>query len=145
MNEATGVQAPRSFWVISVVALVWNLLGLAAYVAQVTMTPDALAALPPDERALYENVPVWATSAYALAVNGGVLGCLLLLLRKSWAIPFLVVSLISVLVQMFHAFFLTNALAVYGPGITVMPSLVTAVAIFLVWYAVNAKNKGWIT
>jgi hypothetical protein len=145
MNETTGVQAPRSFWVISVVALVWNLLGLAAYVAQVTMTPEALAALPPDERALYENVPVWATSAYALAVNGGVLGCLFLLLRKSWAIPFLVVSLVSVLVQMFHAFFLTNALAVYGPGITIMPTLVTAVAIFLVWYAVNAKNKGWIS
>lgn len=145
MNDETGIAVPRSFWIISAVALVWNLLGVGAYVAQVTMSPEALAALPAAERALYENVPAWATSAFALAVNGGALGCLLLLFRKAWAIPVLIVSLIGVIVQMFHAFVLANEIEVYGPGGMIMPVLVIIISVYLVWYSRGAREKGWIS
>ena len=49
---------PRSFMLISAGALVWNLLGVAAYISQVTMSEAALAALPEGERLLYETIPV---------------------------------------------------------------------------------------
>ncbi len=47
-------------------------------------------------------------------------------------------------VQMFHVFVLSPALEVLGAGSVVMPSLVTAGAIFLVWYARSAQGKNWI-
>ena len=34
----SSVAPPRSYWIIASLALVWNLIGLAAYVSQVTMT-----------------------------------------------------------------------------------------------------------
>jgi len=145
MSEYNSTQAPKWFVTVGIVALVWNLLGVAAYVMQVSMSPETLAALPEAERALYETTPAWATAAFALAVNVGALGCLLLVLKKSWAFPLLVLSLVSVLVQMFHAFFISNSFEVFGPGGTIMPLLVVIVAVYLVLLAKSAKAKGWLS
>jgi uncharacterized membrane protein len=145
MNDVSDNAVPRSFWAISVPALLWNLLGVAAYVQQVRLTEDALMALPEAERMLYTDIPVWATSAFALAVNGGALGCLLLILRKDWAFPVLIISLLGVIVQMYHSFFIANSIEVYGPGGMIMPIMVLGISIFLVWYAMHARNEGWIS
>lgn len=144
MSDQSGDTVARSFYWISAVALVWNLIGVASYVMQVTMSAEALAALSAAERALYENVPVWATSAYAIAVNGGVVGCLLLLFRKSLALPVLVISLAAVLVQFFHAFVMADAMTVLGPSSVVLPAVIVVIGAALVWYASDAKKKGWL-
>jgi len=69
-----------SFWVISAVALIWNVMGVINYFMQ--MNADALATYPEAERAIVEGRPAWATGAFAIAVFGGAVGGLLLLLRK---------------------------------------------------------------
>lgn len=145
MSEVSSNKPPRSFLVVAGVGLVWNLLGVAAYVGQVTMDPGALSALPEAERMLFENVPSWATAAFAIAVNGGALGCLLLLLRKALATPVLIASLLGVLVQMYHSFFIANSIEVYGPGGMIMPISVLIIAVYLVWYSMDATKKGWIS
>lgn len=145
MAEQIQSAAPRSFWITSGLALVWNLIGFANYLVQVTMSEDALMKLPDAERMLMESTPAWATGAFALSVNAGVLGCLLLLLRKSWAMPVLILSLVSVVVLMYHWVFMTNSQAVYGPAGLIMPALVTIIAVLLVWYSRYASNKGWIS
>ena len=137
-------SVPRGFWVIGGVFLLWNLMGVMAFFMQINMSEEALSALPDAERLLYESTPAWANGAFAVAVIGGALGCLGLLMRKAWAGPMFMVSLAGVLAQMFHAFFLSNALDVLGPAGLVMPTLVTAGAIFLVWYARKAREKHWI-
>jgi hypothetical protein len=108
------------------------------------MTEEAFAAMPEAERMLYMNVPVWATAAFAIAVNGGAVGCLLLILRRAWAFPVLVASLLGVIVQMYHSLFVANSIDVYGPGGMIMPIMVLGISAFLVWYAMHARNKGWI-
>jgi len=145
MSEESNNKLPTSFYVISGVALAWNLLGVMAYVMQVTMTPEAMNALPEAQRMLIESTPVWATSAFAIAVNGGALGCLLLLLRQTWAYPVLIVSLAGIAVQMYHSIFIANSIEVYGPGSMIMPAMIIVVAVFLVWYAKGAKEKEWLS
>jgi len=71
--SASSVSPPRSYWVISGLALLWNLVGLAAYINQVTMSPEGLAELPEAQRTVLENTPAWATSAFAIATTTGVL------------------------------------------------------------------------
>lgn len=145
MNEETVNNPPKVFYWISAAALLWNISGIAAYIGQVSMSPETLAQMTEAQRALYENVPVWATSAYAIAVNAGALGCLLLLLRKAVALPVLVVSLAAVLVQMGHAFFMTNSIEVLGAGAVVFPLVIIAIGAYLVWYANDARSKGWLS
>jgi len=143
MSDTSKNNAPKWFTVVAVVLLVWNLLGVMAYVMQVTMSPEVIAALPDAQRQLYENTPNWATAAFAVAVNGGALGCLLLLLKRNLAGLFLQLSLAGVAVQMFHSFFMSNSFEVFGPGGMVMPVMVIIIAVYLVMLAAKAKADHW--
>lgn len=139
-----SVKPPLWFWAVSAAMLLWNGLGTMAYVADATITADALNALPEAERALRASRPAWATAAFAVAVFGGVVGCLLLLVRSRWALPVLVLSLLGVAVQMTHAFLIANSYGVYGPVGLIMPALVLMFSLFLVWFARRARARGWL-
>ena len=141
----TDSSAPKWFGIVAAVALVWNLIGVMAYVQQVTMSQDALAALPEAQRVLMETAPAWSTGAFAVSVFAGALGCLALLLKKAWAGSVLMVSLLSVIVQMIYAFFISNSYEVFGPGGMIMPVLVMAIAIYLVLLSRQATAKSWIS
>ncbi|MDX1402996.1 MAG: hypothetical protein R3192_00585 [Woeseiaceae bacterium] len=134
----------RSFYLISGLALAWNLLGVVLYVSQVRMSDAAMAALEPAERALMEAMPTWLIGVYALAVNAGALGSLLLLLRKAWAVPVLAVSLASIVVQMGYSLTMTDAVAVHGGSVVASSAVITAIGVYLVWYARRCKDNGWI-
>jgi len=144
MSDARAAL-PRYYWGIAIVALLWNLLGVFAYVSQVTLTEEAIHAMPLEQQALYTDIPVWATSAYAIAVTAGTIGCLLLLLRNAWAVPVFLVSLAGVLVQMYHAFVLAGAYDVLGPTSIILPTLIVAIGVALIWFSRIAKEKRWIS
>jgi len=138
-------KAPAWFWIVSVVALLWNLAGVGAYLQHAYMSIEDLEKLSQAERLLYESQPSWVTAAFAIAVWGGTLGCIALLLRKKWAKPILLISLIGVLLQMAHSFFMTNSFEVYGPGAMIMPIMVILIAIALVFFARKSLDRKWIT
>ncbi len=144
MSE-NNVKPPTWFWIVSALALIWNLMGVVNFVMQVTMTPEVMATLPEVERVLYESTPTWANISFAVAVIGGSVGCLLLLLRKQLATAFLVTSLAGVIVQMIHAVFLTNAFEVSGAGATIIPIMVVVIGALLIWLSISAVKKGWIS
>lgn len=141
----SNYKPSTGFWVISIVALIWNAMGVMAYLGQAYMTDEVRDALPEAQRALYENVPSWVTAAFAVAVFGGLLGCLLLLLRKKMATSVLMLSLIGIIVQMVYNFFMSNAAEAYGPGGMIMPIMVLVIGFFLVWFSKNATAKGWLS
>lgn len=140
--EQSIAKAPRSIWVIGIAALLWNLLGVMAFVAHISVGEEALSQLPEAERALYEATPLWANIAYAVAVFGGVLGSIALLMRRTYAVLLFAISLLAVLVQMFQAFVLADAMAVLGPASLVMPVLVIVIAAALLAYARKARETG---
>lgn len=141
MNAKTVSGVHWSFWVIGVITLIWNGLGVINFFVQ--MNPDVLAAYRESERAIVEGRPAWATGGFAIAVFGGTLGCLLLLVRKSAAYYLFIASFVGVMVTMTHALG-TGVGFGFGEilGIILMP---LAVAAFLIWYSKQAVSKGWIS
>ena len=139
----SSVAPPRSYWIIASLALVWNLIGLAAYVSQVTMTDEALRLLPDAQREFMAATPAWATAAFAVATSAGVLGSLLLLLRNSWTVPLFLVSLGAVLVQTYYGFVIANGIEVLGADSAVLPAATIAIGTGLIWYSRIAKERGW--
>lgn len=83
MSGDLNNKPPRSFYIIGGAALVWNLIGVMQYVMRVTMTRAAIAALPENQQTFLQDIPGWATAAFAIATNAAALGCVLLLLRKA--------------------------------------------------------------
>lgn len=144
MPAASSASRPMWFWIVSILALLWNLMGVAAFVMQMNMSPEALAALPADQQALYTLMPGWVTMAYAVAVFGGALGCLMLVLKKKLAVPLLVLSLLGVLAQMAYMFLLSDTFLVMGQAAMAMPIVIIVIAVFLVWFARLSVRRGWI-
>jgi hypothetical protein len=144
MSEETGNKPPRSFYIISIAALIWNLIGVMTYIMQVTMGDAAMAALPAEQQVFIQNSPAWVTAAYAIAVNAGALGCVLLLVRQSWAYLVLIASFAGILVQNFYGYFIGGAVDVYGATGVGLSVTVMAIGAFLIWYARSAGDKGWL-
>ena len=146
MSEKSNTKPPVWFWIVSIVALLWNLMGVMAYLGQAYMTDEMKAGYTSDLLALMESTPAWVTAAFAIAVWGGLLGCIVLLLRRKLAKPVLMLSLIGILVQMAHSFFMTNAAEIYGPvqGV-VTPLIVIIIGVALVQFARIAEKRNWIS
>ena len=135
-------QPPKWFLPVAIAALLWNLLGCAAYLSDVMLTPEDVAKMTADQQALYAARPSWSVAATAIAVWGGAAGCLGLIVRKRWAMPLLIASLAGVIVQDVSLFGLSGVSA--PPVAVVLQGLVLVIAIGLVLLARKAAARRWI-
>ena len=140
MNEKTVGHVHWSFRIITFVTLIFNAMGDVNYFVQVNA--DSLASFPEYYRPIIEGRPAWATAAFAIAVFGGSLGCILLLLRKAVAFYVFIVSLLGVVVTMIHIFGVVG-LSSLDVWMGVLIQLV--VTVFLVWYSKLVERKHWIS
>lgn len=132
-------KPPVWFWIVSVIAVFWNAMGVHQYLGQAYQTESWRAALTDEQFEMVTNFPSWLTAAFAIAVFSGVIGSLGLLLRKKWAYSLLILSLIAVIIQM--GYILMNG---HYDGIEMTISIIVF-AIFLVWFSKKAVSKGWIS
>ncbi len=88
---------------------------------------------------------MWKKVAYGAATIFGFLGSLGLVLRKTWAVPLLLISLIGVTIQSAHNIFMTNAAEVMGTGAMALQLVILAIAAFLYYYGRSSAGKGWLS
>jgi len=143
MNDETVRGVHWSFWAIGAVTLIWNVMGAINFFVQ--MNADMIAAMPETHRAIIQVRPAWATGAFAIAVFGGALGCLLLLLRKSAAYYLFIASLLGVIVAMIPHLDMIGSTINDPFEIVMMILMPLVVAAFLIWYSKRAESKDWIS
>lgn len=133
-----------SFWIISVIALLWNLMGVNQYIQQAYNTDSFRAMYTAEQLELMDATPAWSTAAFAIAVFSATLGCLSLLLRKKWAYSLFLVSFISIIIQNIDGFmrFKFSDFDSFALSMTIMIPLF---ALFLIWYSKKAITKNWIS
>jgi hypothetical protein len=140
----TNGKLPTWFWIIAILAVAWNLMGVAAYYSDVTMTPEALAALPQAQQDLRAASPGWVTGFYAIAVFGGLAAAIVLCLKRKLAIPLFAVSLVAVVIQMGYIFFGLNGAEALGAAAMTFPAIIIVLGAFQLWFSMHAKNREWI-
>ena len=139
MNDKIVSDVHWSFWVISAVGLIFNLMGCINFISQ--MNADMVASMPEVYRAIVESRPAWATGAFAIAVFGGALGCLLLLLRKSAAVYVFIASLVGAVLAQIPFLEVAN----FPVEACIGGLMQLVVGTFLIWYSKWAERKGWIS
>ena len=140
LRKPTGL-----FWIISSMALVWNIMGVFNYLTQAFMTDAVLASLPKDQQLMYQDVPAWATAAFATAVFSGTFGALLLLLKKKIASTFFIISFIGIIIQMSYGLLINENTDSYGPMGLLMPFMIIAIGGYLIWYTKKANQHRWLS
>jgi hypothetical protein len=80
-------RAPWYLWVIGVLALLWNGLGIVLWSGTTFAPEQFLQGLPPSHRDYVTSLPGWSNLTWGVGVVSGTVGSLLLLLRQRWAVP----------------------------------------------------------
>lgn len=131
------------FWIIGVIALIWNGIGVFNYLMQAFKTEASTAELSAEQIAFMDGLPAWMTALFAIAVFAGVIGCIALLMRKKIAVMLFVVSFLSATLMQLYWLFGTNAIEVFNESMPyLMPILIIVISAFLVWYSKDQKKKG---
>ena len=138
-------QTPKWFLPVVIIALLWNVMGCAAYLSDAMLSAADVAKMSDAEKAMFAARPVWAVGATAVAVWLGALGCLALILRKGWAVPLLWLSLLGVIAQDIWLFLLAPDTGLVNGTVYSLQGLVLVIAVALVWLANKARAGGWLT
>jgi hypothetical protein len=144
MSEVTSSSPPGWFRIVAILGLLWNAFGIFSYLQHVYMSDAALAAMPPEQRAMVEGFPAWVTGVFAIAVFAGTAGALGLVLRKKWSVALLGLSFVAIVVQMGYSLFASGMLEVMGPSASILPVIIIIVGAALFWLARMASQRGWL-
>ena len=144
MNEKSKIKPPVWFWIVSVVAFIWNGMGVNMYLQQAYQTDWFKANYTAEILEMVNNAPSWVTAAYAIAVFTGLLGSIGLLLRKKWAKSLFLVSLIGAVSSNIYHILMSRAIELLGSEALVMPILVIVIGIFFIWFSNKGMSKKWL-
>ena len=134
-------QPPAWFRPAAIAVIAWEILGCAMYLMQVRVDP---AALPADQRAVWDATPPWMIGAYALAVWVGLAGAVALLLRRRVADPLLLVSLIAVTAQFSGLLWVPELRGLMTSDMLLLPFVIVFVC-FVIWsFARRARRRHWL-
>lgn len=134
-------ERPRWFTIAALAVLAWELLGCAMYLMQVRVDP---AALPADQRAVWDATPAWMIGAYAVAVWVGLAGAILLVMRRRLAEPLLLVSLIAVAVQSSGLLLVPELRGLISSDMLLLPFVILVVCGVIWTFARKARRRGWL-
>ncbi len=141
-TPSTATKAPWHLWAIGIVGLLWNAIGATDYVMTQTRNEAYLKAVTPEQLAYFDSVPAWAVAMWAIGVWGGVLGMLLLLLRKRAAVPMLLASLAGAALIFVYNYLMSEGMAVMGSSGAAFAGMIIVIALGLYWYARLMRNRG---
>ncbi len=133
----TGVKVHWSFWVICAFGIIWNAMSCMNFVMQ--FNPEILNKYPDEARKLVETRPAWSTIAFAVAVFGGLVGDMLLILKRKLAFYVFIVAVLGIAITNIHTLQITSS-----PNILLGSGMSFLIGLFFIWYVTFCKNKSWL-
>ena len=145
MSDTQETQAqgtPWHLWVVGVLALLWDGMGAFDYFATQTRNDAYMGQFTPEQLEFFYGFPAWVVAAWAIAVWGGLLGAVLLLLRKRLAAPVFLVSLIAMAITALQNYVLSSAMEVNGTFGLVFTAVIFVIAVLQLVYARAMSRRG---
>jgi len=142
-NRVVSRTRPWHLWLIGIIGGLWSSIGVISFMLTQMNVEAVMSRFPPQQREYFASFPLWVVAFWAIGVFGGVIGCVLLLLRNRRAFHVLLASVIGAIVFNLGGLFLLGGMAVMretgGLGVTVFPVIFAA---FLAYYAGAMRKKG---
>lgn len=133
-------KTPRHLWIVGVVSLLWNLIGVSDYTFAKLKSDwymKEVGQFTADQIAWFYDFPLWANIGWALGVWGSLLGSVLLLTRSRHAPGVFLVSIAGLALMTFYQFGLNSAkfVALFGSGPMYFTAVIWIVVVALFLYA----------
>jgi hypothetical protein len=142
MKDGFGPRPVAGWFVFAALAaLLFMALGCVSYLIHVLANP---ATMPLDQRAAYEAEPAWLTAAYAVAVWFGLIGALLLVMRRRVAERVLLGSLIATVIWVAGLLLVAPVRESMSTNDFVVVIAVAALTWTIYWFARHSRQRGWL-
>ena len=140
----TAIKTPWHLWLVGVVAVLFNAIGVFDFVMSMTkgVAYMAGAGMTPEQIAHYQRMPAWMTLDWAVGVFGALAGSVLILLRRRLAWPVLAVSLAAFLISVAYTYLLTDGGRIMGPQMAVMSAVIAGLLALFTAYAWWMTRRG---
>jgi hypothetical protein len=139
------MTTPRWYWIVAVLALLWMLFGVLAFIMDPLTDEATLEQMGQAQRELFEARPLWLFVVYGVAVFSGLAGAIGLVMRRGWAVAAFAVSLVFVVLQFVYVLFVMDAIGRIGVAEALpFPLVILAIGIVLLWFSVVSRRRGWI-
>ena len=138
------MKTPWHIWVVGIVTLAWNALGLFDYVMTQTRNPAYMAQFTPAQLEYFYGFPLWVQLVWGGAVFFSVAGSILLLLRLRLAAPVFGLAFLCMLLVSLHNYILddVNPVAITGVEAAIFSGVIAVVALLLWLYARAMRKRG---
>ncbi|MEE4304951.1 MAG: hypothetical protein V2J19_12460 [Wenzhouxiangella sp.] len=142
MTETHTAKPPVHFWIVAVVAVLWNAVGAFDFLATQIQLESYMSAFSEEQLAYFYGIPTWAVITWGIATWGALLGSLAMLLRLRWAYWLFLFSLATMLATSFQNFVLSNGAEIMGTAGIIFSGVIVAIGIFLVFYNRAMLQRG---
>jgi hypothetical protein len=148
MATRAQAQTPVHLWIVGILSLLWGCFGGYDYTMTRMRNTDYIATSMPgvDPRvalAWVDSMPLYAQIGWGLGVWMGLLGAVLLLLRKRWAVWAFGLSFVGAILGLGYQIALAPPLpGADSPMYKLMPYVIILVALGLFLYARAMEKKG---
>ena len=142
MDELHAPQ-PVAAWypIAALVSLVIMALGCVGLVVHLLTDP---ATLPLDQRALYEAEPGWVFAVSAIGFIAGLIGGLLLVLKRAAAERVMLVSLVAMVVWLAGMFATAEFRNLLSTDEIAVLVAILAITWTIYWFARHSRQRGWL-
>ena len=140
-DRYTPRPVPGWFMLAAVGSVLFTGLGCTALVMHVTADP---AKLPLDQRVLLQAEPQWILAASAFGFVAGLIGALLLVLRRKEAERALMISLAGMLVWLGGTFATPQFRDLLTTDEIAVLLAILALSWTIFWFARHSRQRGWL-
>ena len=148
MSDSLEIKSegrPWHLWVVGIWCLLTSGMGAFDWVMTITKNEAYLAQVPQETLNYYFGFPVWMFVLWAVGNFGGVIGAILLLLRKGISIWFLAAGFAAGVIATIYMYAFKGGLEVTGTPGLITSVVILGIAGLVVVYARRMKEKGVLT
>lgn len=140
----TAAKSPWHVWVVGVIALLWNATGALDFTMTQLHNEAWLKAMTPEQQTYIYAFPLWAVLAWGVGTWGGLLGSLLILLRRGFAVNLFAASLVCVVITDLYSYCFSDCLKVMGggAGMVAFSVVIFVIALLLFLYSRALRRRG---
>lgn len=136
-------SANLTYWIITIIFLIWNAFGGYDYVMTRTRNSDYLRNMGDPQVLLgwINSFPLWAQICWPLGVWSSVAGSVLMLLRSRHAVGAFALSFAAALASFAYQWSASPPAALDTPANQAMPLVILALIAFLWWYCRRMTDR----
>jgi len=142
MQDTPASRPPLHFWIVAVIAVLWNALGAFDFLATQIQLESYMSAFSEEQLTFFYDIPTWAVITWGLATWGALLGSLAMLGRLRWAYHLFILAFVAMLATSFQNFVLSNGAEVMGAFGLMFSGVIIAIGVFLILYSRAILQRG---